>query len=288
MNCIKKLFSWILPLLVGLLILTIILAFVSIWAANKYTPNFLARQVEKITHFRLSIREPHMRLQAGEVDFQNLTLENPATFPQPDFVDVNQFAVKVRLRSLLTDTIVVDKAALDINKIALVIGKNNKSNATTFVDSLPKSSDEKATKEKEPATKVKPRKKIFVKHLTVKLGTVEIADYSSTVAVKEKAAINYERTFENVDDLQDVVGPLVRDLQARGMTLFAKYFAAQVLKQPLDAVLRATEGVGDVAKGVTGVARGVGTTVGESIGGMLKAFKKPVSKEANESNDANE
>ena len=276
MNFLKKIFSWLLSLFVGLFILIVILGIGAIWAGNSYAPTFIANQVENFTDFQLTIRDPYMRMQSGEVDFQGVVLKNPEDYPQPDFIDVNQLAVKVELSSVFTDTIVVDHADLDINNVALVVKKDKTSNAINFVDNLPVSggdtgSKPKKKKKSEPKEAAGPGKSFLIKRLTVKLGTVEIADYSSMTAVKEKAKINYERTFENVDDLQDVVGPLVTDLQARGMTLFAKYFAAQVLSQPLDTVLKATEDL-------SGSAKGIGDTVAEGAGDLLKAITSPFSK----------
>ena len=124
-----------------------------------------------------------LSLLKGEVEINNLTVANPENYSQPNIMSVGRVAVKVNLKSVLSDTIVVENVEIEKPEITYELLSLTQNNLSQLLDNIKKNTAS-GSKEKEPAAEpaettaepeVKDGKKVVVDHLLVSGGNINLA-----------------------------------------------------------------------------------------------------------------
>lgn len=124
-----------------------------------------------------------LSLLKGEVEINNLTVANPKNYTQPNIMSVGRVAVKVNLKSVLSDTIVVENVEIEKPEITYELLSLTQNNLSQLLDNIKKNTAS-GSKAKEPAAEpaentaepeVKDGKKVVIDHLLVSGGNINLA-----------------------------------------------------------------------------------------------------------------
>ncbi len=125
-----------------------------------------------------------LALTKGEVEINNLTVANPKNYSQPNIMSVGRVAVKVNLKSILSDTIIIENVEIEKPEITYELLSITQNNVSQLLENIKKnttSADSKTEETPAPAenkaeqTEVKNGKKVVVNKLTVSGGNINLA-----------------------------------------------------------------------------------------------------------------
>ena len=140
-------------------------------------------------------------------DAQGLVINNPPTFPQPEFLQVREFAVEAEMWSLFSDKPVLNLVKMDIGLVALVKRPDGLTNTEVFRGYLA-SEDEggdvpiPTSRRPEPAGK-----EFLIRKLEVRFDRLLVADNTGKRPVMKEYPLKIDRTYENVTDGDQLLLP---------------------------------------------------------------------------------
>jgi uncharacterized protein involved in outer membrane biogenesis len=240
-------------------------------SGNCWLPWIVKGQVKSRTGFNADIGSSRGSLFKGYIDFRDFSISNPKdAFTARDFLSLNELAADIKLRSLPTNTIVLERIVIDIDNITLVKNANGAYNCQLFVKNISKENqgnntakindnkaDDKSTADEKVSKKVPLGKVLFA------IKSAKIIDESVEGSVKE-FSLNYRREFSNIDDISDVIKPLISDLSKYGLSVLIQSTFDSILRLPV--IEQATGGLIN--------AKDVSKDVIEDIGGGFKGLFK--------------
>ena len=202
----KILLKWI-----GFVVLVLIVALVA--ARSALIKGSAQKAIAKMTGFGLDVGGIHVGLVSPVFEIKDLKLNNPPDFPDAEAFEVKRVFVKYDLMSFMGDNPHLYEIDLNISKAVVV----KKADGETNLERLEKAGEGQGGKgegkkeEKTPEAKPVPEEKkpapqVRIDLLTLKLGTVEVRDYSRGGDKPEVFTyeLNVDRRFENVTDLNVV------------------------------------------------------------------------------------
>ena len=93
MKLITKPLGCIFSILLTVFLIALLLAVIGLWAAGKWGPGIAADTIESRTGFPTHIGTHHVNLFAGVIDLRDITISNPASFPDTRFFNANELSV---------------------------------------------------------------------------------------------------------------------------------------------------------------------------------------------------
>lgn len=222
----KKPFGSISSIFISTFIFLVILGGVGLIALNKYTGSLTTFFIEKKSGFPTSVDRSMVQLQNGKLVFERFIIENPSSFEDKHFVDINQLAVDIHPSSLFSDKLEAESIVVNIETAAYVKNKAGNVNALIFSDAF-KSGEKKSDKAKPETTESKP---FHIKTFTFRLNNGYYADYTGSKPSIKTIPLNYERTFTDVTQVEQILNPIIQDLSKAG----AAFLAQAVLSSLVD------------------------------------------------------
>lgn len=216
---------------------------------NPILTNIARNQIEKATGFQAAFEEIHVGLLRPVIRIRNLVLTNPPDFPHPEMLTVREVYVRYDRISLFGNNLHLEDVRLDIPRVVMIKPEGRASNIEVLTGSASKKKpapggtvpetqpgtpppDQPAPGEDGGETRVeKPARTITIDRLNVKLGEMEVRQYSTgrPDPLILPVPVGLDRTFTNVTNLEDVAQQLAGELVIRS--------AIGVLNN-LDAVLK--------------------------------------------------
>lgn len=154
-------------------------------AAGYYFMPSLETIVQKVVHkygseitgTDVNLKGFKLSLTNGEGKISEITVANPKNYSSPYIFQLGEISVKVNIKSLTTDTIIIDKIAVSkpiITYEMLSLTQNNINEIQKNVAKNTASAEkqETAAAEKTDAAKTKSSKEVIIKELTVEGGEV--------------------------------------------------------------------------------------------------------------------
>mgnify|MGYP003586520416 CR=1 FL=1 len=254
----KKQKMW-LKIGVGIVVVLAVL----VMARNQMIKTGARAAVQKATGFDLEVGRVHAGLVSPTFEIRDLKLINPEDFPEATAFEVKQAKVNCDLASLLKDEIHLREVVLDVPKAVVVKKEDGETNLKRLSDAGKR---EERTGEtgsagegegKGEGKAEKPAKRIRIDLLTVRLGTVEMRDYSrgGDKPVISTYELNVDRSLQNVTSLADV-----------GVMISAEIVANIGAKVVGDIGKELEKHQGDIDK----AAKSIGDTLGSIFGGKRK------------------
>ena len=122
-----------------------------------------------------TLKGASVSLLSGRVRLSGLHIGNPQGFKTESLFDVHTIEVKLKLSSLLSDTIVIEKILVEAPEITFERGIRQ-SNFGALIEGLSRKSGgaEKPAPEAKPSDASKPGKKVVIDELTVSDGKVKL------------------------------------------------------------------------------------------------------------------
>jgi hypothetical protein len=207
----------ILSKLLLFLFVLVLLAAVA-WAF--FLPAIVARVVAARTGFSVKSELFSANPFTGSVHVLALRLDNPATFPKADFVDLREFSADVDLGSLFGDKLIIESAKVDLESLTLIRAIDGTLNAKLFADRLQGIDGTPAEKPVAPQAKAKAPKPYLIKHLEVRVGKLRTENHTGQKPAVREFALNFAQSYENVTDVKQLVtGPIFKGFASAGAVL---------------------------------------------------------------------
>lgn len=172
-------------------------------------PSVFSSWVRQRTGFDVAVQSLMVNPFSGKIHARGLAINNPPTFPQPEFLQVREFVVETGVWSLFSDKPVLDRVSMDIGLVALVKRSDGQTNAGVFRGYLA-SDPEKRVPPKASRPQVK-RKEFLIRKLEVRFDRLMVADNTGKRPVMRDYPLNIDRTYENVTDGDDLLLPASLD-----------------------------------------------------------------------------
>lgn len=168
-------------------------------------PYVVTSQLRRLTGFDVAIETLMVNPFTGTIRARGLVVNNPPTFPRPEFLQVREFEAEADLVSLFTRRPVVDQLKLDIGLLALVKRANGRTNLEVFRGYLdaPPSPDRPMPAKPERST----GRAFTIRRLSVRFDRLVLADYSGAKPVVNDYPVKLDRTFTNVTDSRQLLLP---------------------------------------------------------------------------------
>jgi uncharacterized protein involved in outer membrane biogenesis len=199
-------------LLGKLLFLLVLLLAVAALAWAFFLPQIVTTALHKRTQFDVTVSELTANPFTSRVVIRGLVLRNPSSFPISDFVHVREFRAELNLPSLFSDRLVIEDAAINIEKLALVKNAAGERNIQLFQERLLGG----GTTEDKPATEEpgsdKPRE-FLIRHLELRFDQLVIADAGNSAP--RVLNLNLNHTYKNVDNPTALAAPIAAQLVQR-------------------------------------------------------------------------
>ncbi len=225
-----------------------------------FLPMTATRWLRTRTGFDTSVQSLMVNPFTGRIVVRGLAINNPPTFPRPDFLLVREFEAETSLLSLFSDRPEFERVALDIALVALVKRADGRTNAAVFRDYLLPASPSGP----QPAGQARP---LRIRRLELKFDRFLVADHTPRQPVVRDYPLHINRTFENVSDPRQLLLPVAMDeFFALGEAVGG--LLPSELAQAFDRALKAG----------TETARGLGQRAPAVLGGFTDALeesKKP-------------
>jgi hypothetical protein len=237
-------------------------------------PSIVTGLIKKRTGFDATVDRLYVNPFTASVYISQLKINNPDTFPQDDFVSVNEFKTAVEPGSVFGDRVVVKDAVFDVALIAVVKNAQGQSNLDLFKTGVQAANpDEKSPDQKNPPAAAapeekKPPKQFLIRHLVVKLDKIIIADYSGAKPNVREITLNINRTFTDVTNLRQISVPLLADLSMAGAGKLANNILGLVIPTPI------LEQLGVVGKDTGGILQGTGQKTKDLFKGLFDSLEE--------------
>lgn len=165
-------------------------------------PGIVTSRLRQRTGFDASVASLMVNPFTGRVVAQGFVLNNPPTFPRPEFLQVRAFEAEVEMFTLFTSRPVFTRVTLNVALLALVRRPDGKTNASVFQSYLTEDAPGP-----QPAGREEPRRAFLIRHLEVRFDQLRIADYTHKDPVVRDYPIKLDRTFTNLTDSRQLVLP---------------------------------------------------------------------------------
>lgn len=164
------------------------------YAVNSYegiVKELVHKYGSEVTGTDVNMQGFKLSLTNGEAHISKITVANPKGYNATNFISLDGISVKVDLKSITTDTIVIDSVVINkpyISYEMLSLTQNNikeiQNNVNKFAQSKKTASTTQAPKAEKTAKASEPGKKVIIKSLRINSGELQA---SASVAGKSNA-----------------------------------------------------------------------------------------------------
>jgi hypothetical protein len=168
------------------------------------------------TQFGVTVQSLSVNPFTATVHLRGLIIENPPTFPMPDFVQVREFRATAGLFTLFSDRPVIDEAVVDIAQVTLVKNQAGQRNAALFQERLAGASAPVRAGGPPAAGPAPQSKEFLIRHLELRFDKLRLVDASGGQPGTQEYDLGLRQTYENVTTPVQIAVPILGRLAARG------------------------------------------------------------------------
>lgn len=236
--------------LIGLLILLLIIVAV-VWIAFANLETIVKKAVNKfgseavgtevvLDGFKLSLLN-------GEVELKGLTVANPKGYEKPYLFSLDKVFVKVNIKSLMSDTIIVEDITIDRPAMTYEMASLTKNNISDVMANLDKGGEKPATpakKEEPKKDSSKPAKKVIINKVSINGTNVDAAIKLPEIPSVSKAqTVSQDITLPNI-----VIKDIGKEKNGASMVEAAKLIFKRILTETTSQVTKVVGNVSDFAR----------------------------------------
>jgi len=216
------------------------------------------------TQFGVTVQSLSVNPFTARVHLRGLVIQNPSTFPTPDFVQAREVRATAELFTLFSDRPVVDEAVVDIAQVTLVKNRAGQRNAALFRDRLA-GAPAPARAGGPPAGPAPKAGEFLIRHLELRFDQLRLIDASGDQPDKREYALGIRQTYENVTTPVQIAVPILGRLAARGGAIgdLAGKLGADALA---------------MAKQTGGVLKEAGQQAGAALKGFFQSLEQKAKK----------
>ncbi len=184
------------------------------WAMLHFLPTLIEDKVEDMTGFRADFDSLELKLFAGEAILEDASLENPESFPSPEFIAFEKVKVDFAPSTLFRDRIVIRELILDIGEFGYIKTAENETNVLRFLESLrgPEESEGSEASDEPEA------REFLIERFSLRLRSLKYGDFSRSNPRVHQIETDISLELEDVTDLKQIAGPLSRELTKAGLS----------------------------------------------------------------------
>ncbi len=214
-----------------------------------FLPQLVARFVRGRTGFDVQIQSLYCNPFTADLAVRGLVIANPPTFPRTEFVSVREFKIDARCSSFFGRRWEVNDATLDVAQVAIVRDREGRVNARLFQQGLAGSAGNPSAGAARK-TEAKTQRGFLIRHLTVRIDRMLVADYSVSKPETREYTVNFTHTYENVTSASQVATPLAGALgNLAGVLAGALPESGGFLHEVGDSLGQAGRKTGEAVKG---------------------------------------
>jgi hypothetical protein len=281
MKIVKKMLSILAIVIVTLIVLLIVAVTVFGNQALKIGVETGATAALKVG---VTLNSAKLSILGGKVELDGLKVQNPAGYQNPEFLNLQKAAVALKVSSLMSDTIEIDKIQFDEIQLTIEQKGVTTNNLQEILNALPKS-EETAPKPEDKTAPKTPGKKMLIHELAingvqVRVKLLPIPGKADTVTLKLTPIVMKELGGDkpiNVAELSaKILKAIAGGIAEQGKDLLPIDMIGSIGQGIAQQGLKVLDTAGQVGKGVLegagkGVLDGAGD-VGKGVGGLLKGI----------------
>lgn len=176
---------------------------IAILVVGAYLEGLIERAVLRETGLKISLEKIELHFLRPGVTIHSLHIYNPAGFPDEPLAVLPKALIRIRLNTLLTDTLRFSEIRLNFSRVNLMKNSNDVLN----VDAVANRLASKSSPEPEGGS-ASPKKSIHIERLHLSLGTIryrELKPGGQDVSVDAKIVDKEYRDVKNVKELATTV-----------------------------------------------------------------------------------
>ena len=259
--------------LVRLLVVWVVLGAAAALAWMLFLPVGVAEQIRARTGFAASVASLSCNVFTGKLAVRGLVLNNPASFPVNNFVELREFSGEADVWSLFSERPVLDDLAVDVRRVTLVRRADGRSNAEVFQENLFGLTGATSPARGVAQTSVAPSppaRKFLIRRLALRFDQLVVADHSGKTPVVEEFNLGLDQHYENVTDAKQLLVPeVLRRLAAANLApalggLVSGDFGRALGVAVQGATARGTEMLKDAGQTATELFKGLRERLEES------------------------
>ncbi|MBM4103063.1 MAG: AsmA family protein [Planctomycetes bacterium] len=217
----------------------------------------------------VSVKDVNLSLFGGKFELAGLKIENPAGYQHTEFLTLDKVTVALKMSSLLSDTIEIEKIQMDNIQLTLEQKGVTTNNLQEILSALPKSEEKAPQPEAAPKAEEKAGKKMLIRELvingvevkvkllpTLRLNPIVLKDLGSDRPINIA-----ELTAQILKAIAGGIAEQGKDLLPLDMINSIGSGLAEQGKKILETAGQAGEGIlkgaGDVGKGASDALKGI-------------------------------
>ncbi len=254
--------------LFSLLFLFFLLAGTLVVAGYFMLPTYLEYKLEKQTGYRADLGEVNLDILEGSLEIEGAKIDNPISYPETDFLDINRIKMDLRPMSLLGERCIFQEVVIDVEQLAFVTGPASENNIAGLIKAL-----ELATAEDEEDEGVTEEPLPFlIERLSIKLDSIKVANYSGQSPSVKNHDADIDIELRDVTDVKEIIQPLVAELSRQGLVFVLKGVVESLNREEsYKGLLQWTaEAIEDSVKSILEGADETGQTVKKIIEKLIK------------------
>ena len=234
-------------------------------AVNKYG--------SEVTGTSVNLSGFHINLKDGEAGVKEITIANPSGYKTKNAIELGNVDVKVNLKSVTTDTIIIDQIVVNKPVISYEMLSLTQNNISDIINNVNKYTASSATEPKEEAKNDDSSKKVIIKKVVISNGEINGAMTAAPDVVS--AAIPLPTvTLQNIGE--DSKGTSVADSIAFILNKLLSSVSTTVINSNLanlkDAAGAVVDTAKDAAQGAVDTAKDTASEAVDSVKDTLSGL----------------
>ena len=185
-----------------------------------FLPMILSSTLTKRTGFEVKVERLSMNPFAASVDLEGLSINNPHTFPRPEYLEVRSFRARAPFKTLFSDRPEFEYVKLDAPHVTFVRNTDGTLNANLFYDRLlpteKPAEDVPAPDKKKPTGTPKPSKpqpapakttRFLIHHLELRVDKITWDDQYSRNPSTRDFDVHLYQVLDEVTDAKQLLTP---------------------------------------------------------------------------------
>ena len=267
-------------ILIGVVVCLVVLVAVLLLSIDSIVKTALEKGASAILQAETTVKAVDVGMASGSAKIEGLKIANPKDYLPGDFFELGKIDVGLKVSSLLSDTVQVDRIVIEAPVIRLK-QRGFESNLQAILRAA--SGEGAAPAEGAPA---KEAPKAEAKGKKFKIGVIEITDAQIEYRIGEAPAVRAPLPYIKLTELSNADGSpmMLKDVIFQIFSAMAKSAGSALKGLPGDVkgALGSAAGVGEVGvkkavEGTTQAVKGAGEAVkgaGDALKGLFKKDEK--------------
>lgn len=203
----------------GIILFVILLVILGIALFNQLFPGIAEEYIEIRGGFPVRVDTANWDLFGSAFHIEDVVVENPPNFPEKDFLHIRSLIVEAGPKEILhavnKGATNIQRLELDIERFNWVLTDGGSTNLGLFAKAVEEEAEVRAETQNQPKAESGANETsggVNIQTWVIKIGTIEVSDYSRGPVKREKIVLNYEREFNGSPDAKTVIEAVAKDM----------------------------------------------------------------------------